>query len=439
MKRLCLPSLVLLALAALSASVARGQTTTSYVLVPTITPGVTLTKVEMKRTDLTLKDVVATYVGDGQSALDQTPVNLKAYVGPSTSKANPLLALTPIVPTGGMVVMTPVSGLTAVEVSFEVEQNPVRTAWKLPLLTADQFFPAHSIAYVLNLVKADAASTLQIFNAGPTEASCILQVRRPKGTVIEQRNDVKVPAVGVTAIPDILRGITTASASGITVALTCDSPFYALGSYPATNRWESRVEFPVADSPTATTKSAITLDSRPGQFFRVGFNNSDLHIPVNLDPNVNYHTMTIDFDVAIADPPGFTVFRNVIGMFRFGGRRFGKTLFFGSFENFLKEKFVVDMGTPFIETTLKRIFPLRGGSSYHFSITLDNDQQSLHYVILNHGGGVVMDLLGGLYNDFNVVNGNAPIIEIGLNGIADNAYFPPFGWKFSNLRIVATK
>jgi len=438
-KRLCLPSLVLLVLATLSASVARGQSTTSYVLVPTITPGVTLTKVEMKRTDLTLQNVTATYVGDGQSALDLTPVNLKAYVGPSTSKVNPLLALTPIVPTGGMVVMTPQAGLTAVEVSFEVEQNPVRTAWKLPLLTADQFFPAHSIAYVLNLVKADAASTLQIFNAGTTEASCILQVRRPKGTVIEQRNDVKVPAVGVTAIPDILRGVTTPSASGITVALTCDSPFYALGSYPATNRWESRVEFPVPDSPTATTKSAITLDSRPGQFFRVGFNNSDLHIPVNLDPNTNYHTMSIDFDVAVVDPPSFVVFRNVIGMFRFGGRRFGKTLFFGSFENFDKQKFVVDMGTPFIETTLKRIFPLRGGSSYHFSITLDNDQQSLHYVILNHGGGVVMDLLGGLYNDFNVVNGNAPIIEIGLNGIADNAYFPPFGWKFSNLSIVATK
>jgi hypothetical protein len=430
--------LAVLALAALFASAAGAQTT-SYVLIPTITPGVTVTKVELGRTNLSLQDVVATYVGDGQSALDLSPTNLKAFVGPSTSKANPLLNLTPIVPTGGMVVMTPVPGLTAVEVSMEVEQNPVRTAWKLPLLTADQFFPAKSIAYVLNLVKADASSTLQIFNAGTTAASCILQVRRPKGTVIEQRNNLTVPAVGVLGIPDILRGVAASSASGITVAVTCDSPFYPLGSYPATNRWESRVEYPVGDSPTATTKSAVTLDSRPGQFFRVGFNNSDLHIPVNLDPNVNYHTLSIDFDVAVADPPGFVVFRNVIGMFRFGGRRFGKTLFFGSFENFMKQKYVVDVGTPFIETTLKRIFPLRGGSSYHFTITLDNDQQSLHYVIVNHGGGVVTDILGGLYNDFNVVGGNAPIIEMGLNGIADNAYFPPYGWKFSNLSIVATK
>src|ERR1700694_1313350 len=143
----------------------------------------------MGRTDLSLQDVVATYVGDGKSALDQTPTNLKGYVGPSTSKGNPLLALTPIVPTGGMVVITPVPGLTAVEVSFEVEQNPVRTAWKLPLLTADQFFPAKSTIYVLNLVKnTDAASTLQIFNVGTTAATCKVKVLRPKGTLVEERD-----------------------------------------------------------------------------------------------------------------------------------------------------------------------------------------------------------------------------------------------------------
>jgi hypothetical protein len=219
--------------------------------------------------------------------------------------------------------------------------------------------------------------------------------------------------------------------------VTCDQPFYALGSFPATDRSQSRVEYPVRQAPGATT--AIVLDQRKGQFFRVTSNNSDLHIPLALDSGVAYHTLSIDFDVAIADPPDFVVFRNVIGMFKQGGRRFGKTLFFGSFENFGKSKYVVDLGTPFIETTLKRSFSLVGGHAYHFSITLDNDQQSLHYVITNRDGSVVMDMLGGLYNNFDNLDGNAPIIEMGLPGVADNAYFPPFGWKFSNLNIVATR
>lgn len=434
MKRL---PLCLVAFATLTSVTAYAQDL-SFVLVPTISPGVTVTKVELVRTDLTLTNVQATYIGDGQSAIDKSATTLKAYVGPSTSKPNPLLDLTPILPTGGMVMLAPVAGLQTVEVSMEVEQAPVRTAWKLPLLSEGDFFPAGSTIYVLNLVKAtDAASNLQLYNIESLAATCSVKVLRPKGSVIEERDGIVVPAVGVTGIPDILSKVPMATASGINVAVTCDKAFYALGAYPATNRWDSRVEYPVTKLPTGLT--AVNLDSRPGTFFRVVQGNSDLHITPALDPNTFYHTMSINFDAAVKDPPGFVVFRNVIGMFRHGGRRFGKTLYFGSFENFDKQKYVVDVGTPFIETTLKRIFALKGGHTYHFSITLDNDQQSNHYVITNDSGGVVMDLLVGLYNDFNVVQGNGPIIEMGLGGVADNAYFPPFGWAFRNLEIVVTK
>lgn len=429
--------LYVLAFATLSATAAQAEDL-SFVLVPTISPGVTVTKVEMVRTDLTLTNVQATYVGDGQSAIDKAATTLKAFVGPSTSRPNPLLNLTAITPAGGMVMLSPVAGLVPVEVSMEVEQAPVRTAWKLPLLSESDFFPAGSTVYVLNLVKAtDAASNLQLYNIGTLAATCSVKVMRPKGSVIEERDGITVPAVGVTGIPDILSKVPAAVAEGINVAVTCDMPFYALGAYPATNRWNSRVEYPVTTLPTGL--SAVTLDSRPGTFFRVVQGNSDLHIPVNLDPDTHYHRLSIDFDVAVKDPNGFVVFRNVIGMFRHGGRRFGKTLYFGSFENFGKQKYVIDVGTPFIETTLKRNFPLRGGHTYHFSITLNNDQRSLHYVITNESGGVVTDILGGLYNDFNVFQGNAPIIEIGLGGVADNAYFPPFGWAFRNFQLVATK
>ncbi|HEV3458922.1 MAG TPA: hypothetical protein VHG32_20415 [Thermoanaerobaculia bacterium] len=434
MKRLHLQVLAL----AILCTTAAGAQTISYVLVPTISPGTTVTKVEMVRSDLTLNQVEATYVADGESGLTKSATVLKAYIGPSTSRPNPLLDLSPILPSGGMVMLAPVPGLDTVEVSFEVEQAPVRTAWKLPLLQESDFFPAKSTIYVLNLVKAtDAASNLQIYNVGQLGATCSVKVLRPKGSVIEQRDGIIVPAVGVTGIADIMSKVPAATAEGINAAVTCDQPFYALGAYPATNRWDSRVEYPVTQLPTGLT--AVTLDSRPGTFFRVVKGGSDLHDALNLDPNTHYHTLSIDFDVAVRDPNSFVVFRNVIGMFRFGGRRFGKTLFFGSFENFGKQKYVIDLGTPFIETTLKRNFPLLGGNTYHFSITLDNDQRSLHYVITNRSGGLVTDILGGLYNDFNFFQGNGPIIEMGLGGVADNAYFPPYGWRFQNLNIVATK
>jgi len=314
--------LYLLALSTLFGGVAHAQTSTiSYVLVPTITPGVTKTKVELRRSDLSLSNVVATYVAEGKSGRDASSTTLKAFVGPSTSRVNPLLDLSPIVTSGGMVMLAPVPGLDVVEVSFEIEEAPIRTAWKLPLLTADQFYGPGATIYVQNLIKAtDAASSLQIFNAGNLQATCSVKVLRPKGTAIEERTGIHVPAQGVIRIADILKAVGTGTASGINVAVSCDSPFYALGNLPATDRWQSRVEYPTAEVPT--TRTAVTLDSRPGLFFRLTRDNSDLHITPALAPNIHYHQMAINFDVAVADPPGFVVFRNVIGMFRFGGRRF---------------------------------------------------------------------------------------------------------------------
>jgi hypothetical protein len=294
-------------LATLCTTAAQAQTI-SYVLVPTISPGVTVTKVELVRTNLSLTNVEATYVADGESGLTKSATVLNAYVGPSTSKPNPLLNLTPILPSGGMVMLAPVPGLDTVEVSMEVEQAPVRTAWKLPLLAESDFFPAKSTIYVLNLVKQpDASSNLQLYNIGTLAAICSVKVLRPKGSVIEQRDGIIVPAVGVTGISDIMSKVPAASAEGINAAVTCDQPFYALGAYPATNRWDSRVEFPVTKLPTGL--SAVTLDSRPGTFFRVLKGASDLHVPVNLDPNTFYHTLSIDFDVAVRDPTTFVVFR----------------------------------------------------------------------------------------------------------------------------------
>jgi hypothetical protein len=432
-------SLYSLALTCLFGSAAFAQTT-SYVLVPLIAPGVMQTKVELARTDLALKDVQATYVGPGQSGLDVTASTLKAYVGPSTAKGSPLLNISSVLPPGGigggMVVLEPEAGLQAMEVSFEVEEGPSRTAWKLPLLSASDFFAAKSTVYVLNLVKAtDAASTLQIFNAGTLAATCSAAVLRPKGSIINQRVGLTVPAVGVLLVSDILSKVPSASASGINVAVSCDQPFYALGSYPATNRWNSAVQYPVAKLRGPLT--AVTLYNMPGRFFHATQNNGLFELPLNLDPNVAYRSVTFDFEADIANPRGDVFFEALLGFSRKGGRRFGKTLFFGNFYKVSQDKMVIDEGTPFIETDVKRNFPLVQGRTYHWIVTVDNDLQSIHYVV-NEGGSNVADIYTGLYNNFDPVDGNMPVFDIGLGGVADNAYFPPAGWTFSNLSIVAT-
>src|SRR6185369_7374749 len=214
-------------------------------------------------------------------------------------------------------------------------------------------------------------------------------VLRPKGTALDVRDGISVPAIGVVGIKDVLRKVGTATAANVNAAVTCDKPFYAMGSLPAADRWATRVQYPTAQLPGAA-KTAVTLASQSGEFFRVTRNNPVLNLPLALNPNTAYRSLTIEFDLTTADPPDFVVFRNVIGMFRAGGRRFGKTLYFGSFENLDKGKYVIDLGSPFIETTIKRPIDFSGRRNLHFSITLDNDQKSMHYVITNSSRTVLL-------------------------------------------------
>jgi hypothetical protein len=433
MKRLAVAILTLIASAA---GVAQGQDT-YYIPIPTIVSGVTATKVEMLRADTSVGHVQATFVAEGSTGVGLPPQGLNVYIGPSTSKLNPLLNLNAIANTGGLVILQPEANLTAIEVSFEVEANPVKTAWKLPLLKAADFFAPNSTVYVQNLIKqADAASNLQIYNLDGVTANCSVQVLRPKGTSLDARTGLTVPPLGVIRIPDILSKAGVGSV-GINAAVTCDSHFYAMGAFPAINRGSTRVEYPVAKLPGQTT--SVVLDSRPGTFLRVTQDNSTIEVPVNLDPAIDYHTVSINFDMAVVDPPGPVYFRNVVGMYRQGGRRFGKTLYFGSFEQYALSKYVIDLGTPFIETTVKRLgFPLISGKTYHVAITLDNDQRSLHYVI-SVGSNVKIDVLAGLYNTVESTSTAVPSIQFGLGGVADGAYFPPYGWKYQNLSLVVTK
>jgi hypothetical protein len=427
-----------LALSSLGAAAASAQTTTWYVLVPTIVPGVTATKVEMARSNDSLKNVETVYVPNNTSGIETTPTTIQSYIRPGGVQGSPLIDIS-AADAGGMMILTPVAGLDAVEVSFEVDANPIKTAWKLPLLTADQFVGANGTVFVQNLVKAtDAASNLQLFNPGNLASTCNIEVLRPKGTTIEARNGITVPAMGVTLISDVLRKVAAPTATGINVAVSCNAPFYALSAYPATNRTETRVEYPVAHLPSNLT--TVSMANRPGVFLNAtSLTNASVLVTLPYDPTVTYHVTNIQFDAAVASPETFLVFWNIAGLFRHGGRRFDKTLFFGNFYNYDKSKYVCDVGSPYIETTTKYVFPLKPGNRYHWNITLDNDQQSNHYVITNGAGAVVMDELIGLYNPIETDDqGNQPTLQVGLNGIADNAYFPPVGWKFSNLQVTAT-
>ncbi len=416
-----------------------------YVPVPFVGAGSIKIVTEYGRTDVSVKRVNVTRIPEGVAGATVQASREQVYIGPSTSTKFPLLDITPEAP--GLIVLDAEAGLTSNEVSMELGKAPSNSGWELPLLSPANIFLSGTTAYVQNLTKtADFASNLSIFNFGTVTATCSVRVLRPKGSQLDSRSDLKVPAIGALRVDDILRR--SAIGGGVVAAVTCDQSFYALGALPDTNRTRSRVYYPANAFPAAGTST--TLVDMPGLFLHVVEGNSFERVPIPLElaPGGNgngprYRSLTIDFDAKTADPTGFTVIRNITGLLRSGGRRFGKTLFFGNFDRLDAgggPKMIVDLGTPYIETTVKRFLDLSGPHILHFHIELNADQKLLLYQIFNNNDAAIFNVSSGLFNDdLNAVGAAVPMLEFGLPGVADQAYFPPFGWRFSSLKVVGTR
>jgi len=54
------------------------------------------------------------------------------------------------------------------------------------------------------------------------------------------------------------------------------------------------------------------------------------------------------------------------------------------------------------------------------------------------GNAVIHTVTGPLVsNDLSVTAGKAISVDFGIGRVADGAYFPPIGWKYSNLNVKA--
>jgi hypothetical protein len=325
-------------------------------------------------------------------------------------------------------------GLLGVETGVLIGGDPT-TAWELPMLTEDDAFAPGGTAYVQNLMKADGiASQLSIFNLDGSPARCQATVLSPRGSVIDQRANISVPSFGAVRIADVLSQVGPATASGVTAAVTCDHPFYALGSFPSPALADIRVHYPTAEPPTAGTREILVPDTS----FRVTRDISALAFSLPLEENTRYRSIVIDFDVLTAPPANEAYYRGLVGMWRpEPGLRFGKTLYFGVNERFDRGKLLVDLGTPYIEVmTKKSSAPLVNRRTYHFHIEVNADQRLLRQVVTSSTGAVVADMRSGLFNDdLRSRGGNPVMVGLGLPGIADGAYSPPYGWRFTHITI----
>jgi hypothetical protein len=318
-----------------------------------------------------------------------------------------------------------------------LSNNSASLSWATPVLTPNDWFQNGETAYVQNLARTGTGhSNIEIANASSSIATCQLQLLRPAGTLLGAARTIPVKPLSLELVEDPLLGVIEgATGAGVRAQVSCNQPFYAYGTFVDPDVKNFRMLYPF-DRPPVPVLDSVTLE-RPGAFFSPSAKNSHLLLDLPLVPEQGYRQVTIDFDMSIKQ---FTpIFTGILGMFHAGGGRFNKTLYFGTFIRGLRNKTMIDQGSPVLEPTLKVSTGWKQNALHHVTIVYDAENATVRMMV-TRAGAVILDTTGSAYNlDIANRGGNPVKLSFGLPGVADHAYYPPVGWKFSNLKVVATR
>jgi hypothetical protein len=309
--------------------------------------------------------------------------------------------------------------------------------WALPILGEGNWFQPQTTAYIQGLARtATGASNLEIMNFSGNTASCQIQYLRPKGSLLGGPKPASLAALSQIVLQDVLNGVLGGpTGAGVKAQVTCDQPFYAYGTFVDPDVFKFRLLYPLS-APSQAITETVAID-RPGTFFSPVEGNSSLQINLPLVPNRSYRAASIDFDVRISQ---FSpIFTGLLGMWHVGGPRFNKTLYFGTFVRGARSRSLVDQGSPVVEPALQLSTGWKEGGTFHVTIVYDTQTATMRWVVTTATGAVLNDVTAAAYNYDLADRGNPVVLQFGLPGVGDGAYYPPNGWKFSNLHVRVTR
>lgn len=305
-------------------------------------------------------------------------------------------------------------------------------AWVAPVITDDNWFQDDEVAYLHGMARnTKGHANVEIINFGTQLAACSIQLRGPQGNLLGEPITLTLAAVSHEVVDDPFASLGGTPVTGLRADVECDQPFYAYGTFVGATVASFRMHYPLSAPPGAIVETLNV--TRNGVFFSPVAGKSALDLPLPLVPGRAYRRVTLDFDVQVKE---FTpIFTGLVGMVHAGGQRFNRTLYYGTFIRGARAKTLVDLGSPIVEPALRVSSPWKQNTMHHVNIVYDAESATTRMVV-KQGTKTILDASGGAYN-LDIADRGQPVrLVFGLAGVADNAYFPPLGWKFSNLKVV---
>jgi hypothetical protein len=315
---------------------------------------------------------------------------------------------------------------------------PVASA-HLPVVSSDNRVEGGKTAFLQGLARGQAGllSNLGILNLEHEANQCTISAFRSNGTQIGTNAVIALAALSNREFADAYGILQEAAIADSYFAVNCAQDFYAYAtvldpvnaqtvyvtpSYSLASSLRAPGETGGPPGTVQFSVPGVFLDAKSGDSWRI------IDLPAH--PTTRYKKAVVEFDMRVG--PMTLGPRNFYGVTSF--RRNDKTLYYGLIVRDDRDKTILDMGVDDDIVTGSNGGPWKANSNYYVVFDYDTDSRVLTFKLFR--AGVLVEQLTGNINHTDIIaNSNLLRVEFGQKGIADHAYFPPLGWRFSNLSV----
>ena len=348
------------------------------------------------------------------------------------------------------------------ELNVLSSDNRLISSTEVPLVGSGDVVPARSWAHLMALERDFTLRTsdLGLLNLTSAPGTCTIASFRADGSWVEAPIEVALPAAGHRFFGDAFGMLGEPQLDGGRFQVSCTVPFWAyttvIGQIPDFVKFvvpattgQSTLAPPSSPPPSSPPPSnnpppknppppppppptaSGELVRRDGTFLSVVQNASYAEIALPIARGQRYRSLTVEFDVATGRFPT-NLYIGTVGLMRpvKGGTYFAHTV------RGDRGKSILDMGVGSALVHRGENDVWRPNTNYHVKVTYNGAGRQLVWELFR-GGALVERIVGGTSKNALVHNGEGIKVFFGYGKVYDGAFYPPYGWRFSNLVVNA--
>lgn len=302
----------------------------------------------------------------------------------------------------------------------------------VPVVAGGNALKANSTAHIQGIERTGRGtlSDLGIMNLSNAAARCTVKAYRSNASQIQQTAVLSMPPLSEQHFENVMAVLGELSISDARIEVSCDKQFFPYAVVFEPGGPETNFVTPSfaldTDVVSGVGSSGAVVVQEPGLFFQAKVGDSYKKIDIPLVEGTRYKKATVEFDMHIDKfPTG--IFAGVTSL-----RRTDKTLYYGLIVRGGRSKGILDMGVD--DIIVGKSGPWQAQANYHLVFEYDTVSSRITFKTIRNG--TLVETLSGPINATDLsLNSKIVRVDFGMSGVANGAYFPPIGWKYSNLKI----